>query len=301
MTSNPWDAEHPVDAALATRLVHGQFPEFADREAVRVGQGWDNDVWRFGSMAFRFPRREFGVSAMGLEAAVLPALAERVPIPIPAPTLFGEPTEAFPYPWIGHVFVAGTTGDRAVLSAEQRIALAPAIGRFLRSLHDFDVEEAHGYGIPYDGPRGRTDKTAAWIIECSERLRGTPAEVYIPAIVDIASDPPDSSDEIDVLCHGDMYCRHILVDDQRRLSGVIDWGDVHTGDPARDLSIHISLIPPEGRAAFEDAYGPMDDGLKRRARLQALMYGVVLNAYGRDVGDRPLLAESVVLLENVLA
>ncbi|MCH7839494.1 MAG: phosphotransferase [Planctomycetes bacterium] len=38
------------------------------------------------------------------------------------------------------------------------------------------------------------------------------------------------------LVHRDLYARHMLVDDDGRPCGVIDWGDVHVGDPAIDLS-----------------------------------------------------------------
>ena len=44
--------------------------------------------------------------------------------------------------------------------------------------------------------------------------------------------------------HGDLYARHLLLDETRLPSGVIDWGDVHLGDPALDLSVAISFLPP---------------------------------------------------------
>src|SRR6185503_15119791 len=43
--------------------------------------------------------------------------------------------------------------------------------------------------------------------------------------------------------HGDLYERHVLVGDENRVSGVIDWGDVHAGDPAVDLNLLYRLFP----------------------------------------------------------
>jgi aminoglycoside phosphotransferase (APT) family kinase protein len=84
--------------------------------------------------------------------------------------------------------------------------------------------------------------------------------------------------------HGDLYGRHLLVADGA-LVGVIDWGDVHVGDPAIDLSIGWTFLPRAARPAFLAAYGPVDgDGLAR-ARTVALHYATALLAYGRAKGD----------------
>ena len=50
--------------------------------------------------------------------------------------------------------------------------------------------------------------------------------------------------------HGDLYARHLLLDDHKKLCGVIDWGDVHLGDRALDLSIAYSFLPAEARLCF---------------------------------------------------
>jgi phosphotransferase family enzyme len=87
-----------------------------------------------------------------------------------------------------------------------------------------------------------------------------------------------------------IYVRHLLVDEARRLCGVIDWGDVHLGDPALDLSIAFSFLPPGARGAFREAYGPIDAATWDRARFRALFYGTGLVDYGADVGDEAVRA-----------
>jgi aminoglycoside phosphotransferase (APT) family kinase protein len=98
--------------------------------------------------------------------------------------------------------------------------------------------------------------------------------------------------------HGDLYARHLLVDESHRISGIIDWGDVHLGDPALDLSIAFSFLPPSGRDVFRNKYGTIDDATWDRARFRALHYGIALLTYGGTVGDREIEAAGAYALEN---
>lgn len=75
-----------------------------------------------------------------------------------------------------------------------------------------------------------------------------------------------------VLVHGDLHVRHLLVDAGGALASVIDWGDVCRAD----LSLVWSLLPPAGRAAFLQEYGPLDETTLLRARVLALFFCVLL-------------------------
>ena len=85
--------------------------------------------------------------------------------------------------------------------------------------------------------------------------------------------------------HGDLYARHLIVDAHHTVTGVLDWGDVHLGDPAIDLTLAFTFLPPEARDAFRAAYGPIDDATWDRARFRAFHYGAALLQYGRSEGD----------------
>lgn len=104
--------------------------------------------------------------------------------------------------------------------------------------------------------------------------------------------PPDSSQmgaAQRTLVHGDLYGRHLLVDERGQLSGVIDWGDVHMGDAALDLALAFSFLPPEAHAEFRAAYGGPHEGCWARARFRAVHHSAVLLAAGAASGDLPLL------------
>ena len=61
---------------------------------------------------------------------------------------------------------------------------------------------------------------------------------------------------------------------------LIDWVDVCRSDPAIDLSMFWSYLPPEGREVFLAEYGPVSDAQLLRARVLALSLSAALAHYG---------------------
>lgn len=291
MAPHVWSPEHPVDATLARALVHAQFPALADHDPVRVGQGWDADVWRFGELAFRFPRRAAGVPLIATELAVLPVFAPRLPLAIPRPTHVGRSTPAFPHAFYGHPFVSGIPADLAGLDDDARVALAPALGHFVRTLHALTPESV---GAPADEFKWDMASKARRARALVPALATSSVMARLPEVIAILDDPPQHrTDGAAVLLHGDLYLRHLLVDAHGDLCGVIDWGDVRGGDPAIDLAVAYSFLPPAARPAFWDAYGPADTATRQRARLTALAnHGVSLMAYALDIKDSGLAFEA---------
>ena len=89
--------------------------------------------------------------------------------------------------------------------------------------------------------------------------------------------------------HGDLYARHILVDERAGAVAVIDWGDVHFGDPAVDLSVAFMLLPPHLRGQFLDAYGAAGERTLQLARYRAIYHSALVAHYGHRIGDADLL------------
>jgi aminoglycoside phosphotransferase (APT) family kinase protein len=99
------------------------------------------------------------------------------------------------------------------------------------------------------------------------------------------------------LVHGDLHARQVLVDDAGAVCGIIDWGDVHLGDPACDLAIAHSMLPEEARGEFRSAYGEIDADTWALARLRGLHLAAVLGVYARHTSDAPLLREALAAIE----
>src|SRR5262249_36348519 len=90
--SEVWSAEEHVDEERASRLIRARFGEVAADDVALVSEGWDYTVFRVDrEWAFRFPRREVVVPGTEREIAVLPVLAKRLPVGVPAPVFVGQP------------------------------------------------------------------------------------------------------------------------------------------------------------------------------------------------------------------
>ena len=73
--------------------------------------------------------------------------------------------------------------------------------------------------------------------------------------------------------HGDLHAANVLVHDGR-LSGVIDFGDLTSGDPATDLAVAWIMFDEPHRATFRQRAGQVDSATWTRAEGWALAFGV---------------------------
>jgi aminoglycoside phosphotransferase (APT) family kinase protein len=281
----PWAAERVVDPVLAKALIESQFPDLAPTRLEPFGEGWDNTAYQVnGRLVFRFPRRQIAVPLIETECRVLPRIAPNLPLPIPVPRYLGRPAEEYPWPFAGYERIPGHTADRLGLDDRQRAEFARPLGRFLSTLHALPAGDVGGDTI------GRLN-----VERLAVRIRRLPEGIESIVEESLGLRPGPRT----VLAHGDLYLRHLLVDDAVRLTGVIDWGDVHANDPAVDLSVAWSFLPAAARPAFREAYGPIEDSSWRLARLRALHYGVVLLDYGQGTNDPSLVREARTILRLV--
>jgi aminoglycoside phosphotransferase (APT) family kinase protein len=90
--NDPWTPEKAVGPELARALIALQFPELAPVLLVSMGAGWDNTAYLVnGTWVFRFPRRWVAANLIRMEAAILPAIAQRLPLSVPVPCFLGQP------------------------------------------------------------------------------------------------------------------------------------------------------------------------------------------------------------------
>lgn len=249
--SEVWSAEENVDGERARRLIRAQFGLAADEVAL-VSEGWDYAVFRVdGEWAFRFPRREVVVPGTEREIAVLPAIAERLSIGVPAPVFVGRPGDDFPWPFYGARYLDG-------VEATGHPVDPVALGAALRALHAPETLAAVGKELSAD-PLGRVDMDVR--LPRLEELG-----VDAPALVAAARKLPAARHT--AVCHGDLHMRQLLVDGDA-LTGIVDWVDVCRSDPAVDLSVAWSTLDAERRPAFCAAYGEIDEETRVRARVVA--------------------------------
>jgi len=299
-----WTAEIEVDAGLARRLIAGQFPGLAIASLAPFAEGWDNAVWLVnGELLFRFPRRAIAVPGVEREMAVLPLLAPLVPVAIPAVAYAGVPAGGYPWPFFGTPLLPGREASEVVLDDDARVGLGRPLALFLRALHAGSVARAMaGHPLPVD-PNGRADmvrRVARTRRQLDEVARLGLWEPGPPALELLEEAAALGSAGSEVVVHGDLHFRHLLVGGDGALTGVIDWGDVCRGSRSIDLQLFWSFLPPAGRTAFLGTYGAVSDDELLRARVLALSLNALLATYGHEAGLPKVEREAVTGLRRTM-
>jgi aminoglycoside phosphotransferase (APT) family kinase protein len=259
-----WSAEEHVDERRAQQLIRTRFREPAADEVELVSEGWDYAVFRVdGEWAFRFPRREAVVTGTEREIAVLPALAEHLPVGIPAPVFVGAAGHDFPWPFYGAPYLTG-------VEATGRRVDPIALGTALRALHGPETFEVVGADLPAD-PLGRVDMAVRL-----PRLEELGVEA--PSLAAAARELPPARHT--AVCHGDLHMRQLLVDGPT-LIGIVDWVDVCRSDPAVDLSVAWSTLDAAARRSFFATYGEVGEETRVRARVVAAFLCAMLAEWAR--------------------
>jgi len=251
-----WDADRIVtEAELADVIfeLEGVRPVSIEQ----VAQGWDNTVFRVDDeWLFRVPRRLIAEEGVRLERRILPKLARRLPIAIPEPTRGCNGPPRAPWPVMGYRIVDGCE----IAESPMNESLPAALGETLRILHGAELATELGPLLPGDRfSRARLDTRIAKAItelrQAAEAGLPVPADELCQRLAALA--PAQRLPMRTAVTHGDLHQRHVLVTAAGALAGIIDWGDLHLGNPAMDLELCWSLFDDEQRAAFARAYGPV--------------------------------------------
>lgn len=277
-------AEVDVSPELVRQLLAAQQPDLAHLPVEVIAHGWDNVICRVGDdLVARMPRRELAARILRHEQRWLPVLAPRLPLPIPAPARVGRPGPGYPWPWSIVPFLPGQVAART--PPDDLRDAAVTLGRFLAALHTPAAPDAPVNtfrGIPLADRGGNLVQNLSAVggrVDHEAVMRVWDTAVAAP----VWAGPP-------LWLHGDLHPANILVH-RGRLSGVIDFGDITSGDPATDLSIAWMLLPAEHHGAFLTAYtaggSTADDGCWARGRGWALALALVFLAFS---ADNPLLA-----------
>jgi aminoglycoside phosphotransferase (APT) family kinase protein len=291
-----WTAELVVGEGLARRLL-ARFSELELKSVRPFAEGWDYTILLVDeTWAFRFPRREIAVPGVVHEIAALPELAPSLPIAVPEPVFVGEPSDEFPWPFFGSALLPGRELGEAELSDDARIEVGRQLARFLRRLHDAEV----AYALPVDGNRRgdmatRVPKTREQLAEVEAAGIWQRPPSLDPLLAEAERLAPST---ISAVVHGDLHFRQVLVGEERSLTGVIDWVDVCRSDPAIDLSMLWSYLPPVAREAFLSEYGSVTEEQLLRARVVALSLSAALALYGRHERFPSIEQEAVLGLER---
>jgi aminoglycoside phosphotransferase (APT) family kinase protein len=201
--------------------------------------GWDCEARLVdGRWVERRPRRPEVERQLQTETRLLPWLAPQLPLAVPVPHVVTDDPLT-----VRHALIPGDPLEDPDASHGR------ALGLFLRALHRGDTEEAVRCGVP--SAREEFQRRVALVDDFRSRvLPLLPADRRDAAsalLEDVRALPAET------LVHGDLGPEHLLAQDAV-LTGVIDFGDAHIGDPALDLAWSLNGTPPAFAEACATAY-----------------------------------------------
>ena len=303
MTIPEWHADIKIDAELAKKLIDEQFPQLAITSINLIGEGWDNRVYLVNEkIVFRFPRRKVAVELIARENKLLPNLPSFADVVIPIPYFIGSPSETYPYEFQGYNLISGTSSYRANLSNNERNLSLPTLAKFLRRLHSIDEKHAILLGAELQVfDRTEMDRATAVLQErvqaiIDKNICAINQHLFQEEINTVKNLKLDFSEKC--LVHADLDCRHLLFND-KKLLGVIDWGDAGINHKAVDLSIIWLFYPIDQHAQFFEIYGEVDDASWQYARFLGLYGAFTLMLYGHDINDQALFSEAINAVQRI--
>lgn len=254
--------EFDVTETLVRALLNSQLPHFRHLDLSIVEPwGTDNAVWRLGpEYVVRFPRMQWAVNQIELEARWLPKLAPVLSIDVPEPVAVGVPDDSYPYPWAVHRWVPGTGATLELI--DNPVDFALDLVSVIRELQSFPTNAAPAATnrarptTDYDAPTRKAIASAAHMIDADAAVA-----IWEAALAADAHQGP-------VWVHGDLEGNCIVRNGE--LSGLVDWGSACAGDPAVDIQVVWSpLFTDTSRAVFLDALA-VDDATLARSRGAAI-------------------------------
>ena len=255
-------AELEIDEALVRSLLVDQQPDLADLSMRMVANGWDNVVVQLGTdLMVRLPRRQASVQLVLNEQRWLPELAPKLPLPIPSPIFAGKPGAKYPWAWSICPWLPGDAASDAPPADPHDAALS--LAAFVVALHQPAPADA-----PENPFRGVHLRQRAEAVQMRAESLGdvVPTGRVLAVWDDLRSTQEWAGPAL--WLHGDLHPSNMLTH-HGRLSAVIDFGDVTSGDPATDLALAWMMFELRERDVFRRA-AAIDDETWRRAAGWAL-------------------------------
>lgn len=253
------DSQIPIDTYES--IIRDRLDDSVE-SIVQVDEGWTHIVLEVnGKWIFRFVR-EPSNTQIAVEQAFLPVFQRHSPLPIPAIRYSGAN-------YIGYEKIEGVKFAESVfrsLGRNERTKLAAALGDFLSSLHAVSFEHRHLYAAPFGGGDFWEELWSAAAPRLQSSTRQSAEGYFHRALSRVASAAYPN-----VVTHSDFGTGNVLIDASgRKLTGVIDFGDIGIGDLATDFATFYRRFGKPFAEAMAEAYRlPLGDDFWARVDYQS--------------------------------
>ena len=248
----------------------------------------------------RSPRRPDVLERAAAERRMLDLVRARIPVAVPNWRLFSS--QVIAYPRLGGepaaVVDMSAGGYRWRFDATNPPAVfLDTLAEVLATLHGISHEDAIAAG---SGVRrsAQIRETYAKRMELARGVLNVPDAVWRRWQAWLADDGYWS--ERPVFVHGDLHPAHILVDEEHRVVGLLDWTEAHVGDLATDLALQYATLGRGALSTIVERYRAAGGRAGARTEEHAIemwsAYPVVIAAFAAESGEEGLrhLAQSLV-------
>jgi len=245
------------------QLIKKEFPKLHWKKFKIITKGWDFIVIILDNkLVFRFPRDKEGKIGLKKEINFLKNFKKHSKITIPDYKYIAKN-----YSLSGYTLIPGK--DMKIwryrkLTLNQKQILAKQIAKFLSDLHTTPISIMKRYDIKKSDPN-----------ESFKHLVKVTKKYILPKlktkdIILIKNHFKDLKHSINdkfksVFVHGDLGADHMLWN--KNSIGIIDFGDIHIGDPAKDFSRLYKYGPKFVENIYQYYQGQKDINLLKRAQL----------------------------------
>lgn len=261
-----------INTELVKKLIKEQFPQWSDLPINPVVKsGNDNRTFHLGNeMSVRLPSAERYALQVEKEQLWLPKLKPHISLPISVPIAKGGPGEGYPWKWSVCQWIEGNSVNTRNIQDMNQFAID--LAKFLKELQS--IEKA---GAPLAGKHNfyRGGSISVYDEETRTAIRNKRNILDNKAISKIWNKALESEwREKPVWVHGDIAPGNLLVDNEGKLSGVIDFGVMGVGDPSCDLAIAWTFFDDESRQVFKKSMA-LDEETWIRGRGWALWKSLI--------------------------
>lgn len=238
----------------------------------------------------RRPRSEAAARQLEADARALAAMTigVRSRLPFAVPTVVGDLTEGDDSVSV-YEFVPGDKADR--IGLEPSTMLVAEIGSAIAAIHGLTRGFVEDAGLPVltsDDVRA----SSAALVERATRTGRLP--ISVQRRWESALDDVSLWQFQPCVIHGSLRLGNLLTNGLA-VVGVLEWGDLRVGDPARDMHWLQDLDARISRgvlAEYAEAVGGPDRQLRRRAALHAELEIARWLLYGVDADDDAVVADA---------
>jgi aminoglycoside phosphotransferase (APT) family kinase protein len=254
-----------IDAKRARRLIR-ELSELQARDVEPLGAGTDSAAFRVDSdWVARFPLARDAQRTLRRELALLPALAQSLPVAVPAPEHVAELGGQL-------VFCAYQLLEGEPLSDAALAALVPPhreraldeLTALLNSVHGLPLHCARAAGVSFELYKGAYHESQQRLQRDLDGLLSV-AELNAIASQHSAFEHAQSETLPSLaLLHADIKPAHLLHDPSSgALTGLLDWGDASLGHADFDLAVVGAFC---GRRTLDGLLERLDGADADRAR-----------------------------------